>query len=120
MTTTTALLTRHTWGDCPVCGGHLETTPSGAVTCREHRSDHYRIEDEMALGAPVRYLTTLPTRLQPGDPQYAAAEARPDSTGRYLREYPQAGDGCHITSTTVDGVTLYVVAHRSQFTLVRR
>src|ERR1043165_4133658 len=80
MTTTTALLTRHTWGDCPVCGGHLETTPSGAVTCREHRSDHYRIEDEMALGAPVRYLTTLPTRLQPGDPQYAGLEARPGTT----------------------------------------
>lgn len=30
--------------DCPVCGGLVELTPSGALVCREKGSTHLRIE----------------------------------------------------------------------------
>ena len=29
---------------CPVCSGVVELTPSGYLTCREHGSEHYRVE----------------------------------------------------------------------------
>lgn len=34
---------------CPVCGGALEPTPSQAMTCREHGSEHFRCEADEPL-----------------------------------------------------------------------